>query len=217
VADSFRLTCRSVPTRPPLTIASNGEFAYRIAEFLSLSVTADQRMSEQMIADYGVRQAFDMTGGPLVLVCSRPEPSMCQLTDRLAFERDRTWLPIIVDHPVLQVGPLVMPPMGPCFTCAYRRRIQHETPHSMTAVISTAYEGDAEWGPSGYLPHHARLAAAVAHGWLAASTGKARSQFPLGRVLSIRMASSSMSVERVVPCYDCQWCNVNLHAKSEID
>jgi hypothetical protein len=52
-------------------------------------------------------------------------------------------------------------PCGPCFACYARRRVQHDRDSWASAVLGWAYAADQAWGPGGYLPHHARLAAAL--------------------------------------------------------
>jgi bacteriocin biosynthesis cyclodehydratase domain-containing protein len=100
--------------------------------------------------------------GVLVAALWRPCPALCEELDAQAFADGVPWLPIVAEHPHVLAGPLVVPPSGPCFRCYCDRRAQHDSRPEVTAGLLAAYDADPGLGPAGYLPHHVRIAAALA-------------------------------------------------------
>lgn len=96
----------------------------------------------------------------MVLVSWRPDPARTEVFDRLAHERAISWLPVVVDHPLLVVGPWVTPG-GPCYDCYGLRRRQHDPKSRHRADLLAAYQADDTLGVYGHLPHHLRIAEAL--------------------------------------------------------
>jgi bacteriocin biosynthesis cyclodehydratase domain-containing protein len=196
-----------------LIVTCSGAFGRRVADFL-LGCAMDGQ-TRDTVTSRDIELAFEQGSGAVVAALWRPDPPLCEQADKLAFQHGRTWLPIVMDHPVIRIGPLVRPPAGPCFTCSYRRRVQHDAQHAVTAVVHAAYQADPTCGPGGYLPHHARLAAAIARMFLGAGSSgvtDANSLAP-GSVITIRLTRNSMQASRVVPCSDCAHCAAAMPAR----
>lgn len=143
---------------------------------------------------------------PSVVVAAfwRPSPAVCEQLDELSLASRIPWLPIIVEHPVMRIGPLVEPPLGVCFRCYRRRCAQHDAQRRTTADLHEAYDRDPALGPSGFLPHHARLAAHIAGEMLrrrrAAGT-------PSGaEVLTVRLFGQDIQASPVTAFGDCDQC-----------
>jgi hypothetical protein len=208
MADALRMTVLMGPARMSSTVISGGAFGRRVASFLAGNEAASQTTYDRPIDGSGIESAFERQGTSIVIALSRPDPELCQRADLLAFERNRIWLPIVMEHPVITIGPLVRPPGGPCFTCSHRRRVQHEIGDELSAVVKAAYMADPAWGPEGYLPHHARLAAAIGHGLLLApglGDGRVHDE-ALHSVVTIQLINNYISGDRIVPCLDCVCC-----------
>ncbi|WP_144122550.1 TOMM precursor leader peptide-binding protein [Catellatospora sichuanensis] len=97
----------------------------------------------------------------MVLVSWRPDAARTELFDELAHDRAIAWLPVVVDHPFLVVGPWVAPG-GPCYDCYRFRREQHDPKSRHRAELLAAYRADDTLGVYGHLPHHLRAAEALA-------------------------------------------------------
>lgn len=134
----------------------------------------------------------------VVLALWRPSPHLCESADRLAGSHGVPWMPIIMEHPVLRIGPYVQTNSGPCYRCYQWRRIQHDDQHNATAALHAAYDESADCGPRGYLPHHVRLAAAVATSCLDREI--------LGRVTTIQLGTARVHTHEVVACHGCDRC-----------
>jgi bacteriocin biosynthesis cyclodehydratase domain-containing protein len=174
------------------SIIGSGPIGCRVADVLAAALPDSVRRSRAELDT-----AFASGGGPVVVALWRPERTICERADSLAFRYGRSWLPIVVEHPVLRVGPLVCPPSGPCFGCYQARRRQHSEEHEVAVALEAAYERSRNLGPAGYLPHHARLAAGVAEQMVREPTGQ------VGRVVTISLLSGSLTASWVVACHDC--------------
>jgi bacteriocin biosynthesis cyclodehydratase domain-containing protein len=136
----------------------------------------------------------------LVAVLWRPAPALC--AELGAAAGDRAWLPVVVEHPHLVVGPYVAPG-GPCLDCYQRRRQQHESPDAVTADLHAAYDADPALGPAGFLPHQARYAAAL----VLAALREARA----GWLTVQHLVSGSVATHHVIGVHDCARCGEPVH------
>jgi bacteriocin biosynthesis cyclodehydratase domain-containing protein len=101
-------------------------------------------------------------GDGYVLFAWRPAPAIEDALDALAHRHRVPWLPVVIEHPHLRVGPAVAPGRGPCAGCFTRRRAQHSRSAEADAALATRYDTDVTAGPAGYPPTLPDLAAALA-------------------------------------------------------
>lgn len=174
-------------TLPAIAGLGVGAFGSRVVDLLGPQPARD------------VDSVFRSDADVVVVALWRPAPALCERADRLAFEHGTRWLPVVLEHPVVRIGPLVTPPAAPCYACYQARRAQHDERRDTTAMLYDAYDRDPGCGPTGFLPHHARTAAAIARR-LAAEDGDP------GRVVTVRPAGSMVSADRVVPLHGCERC-----------
>jgi bacteriocin biosynthesis cyclodehydratase domain-containing protein len=208
MANAVRMTALTGSAQIFPMVIGGGAFGRRVAGFLADNEAGSQAAYDEPVDGDALESAFGRLNDAIVIALSRPNLELCQSADQLAFERNRIWLPIIMEHPVIRIGPLVRPPGGPCFTCSQRRRVQHELDDELGTVVQAAYMADRVRGPEGYLPHHARLAAAIGHGLLLAS-GRGQgcvSDKALDSVLTIQLLNNCISQDRVLSCHDCSQC-----------
>lgn len=149
--------------------------------------------------------AFAGPADVVVLVLWRPDPGLCERADALAHERGRPWFPVIAEHPVIRVGPVVRPGRGACFACYARRRVQHDAHGATTRHLYAAYASDPGFGPAGFLPHHARTAAGIAARLVAAVRD---ATVPAGTVVTTRLLRTWITADPVVSCHGCTRCRV---------
>jgi bacteriocin biosynthesis cyclodehydratase domain-containing protein len=97
-----------------------------------------------------------------VLAASRAVPALAEALDHSAYESQSPWLPVVLAHPHLQIGPAVTPGCGACFGCWQRRLRQHAPAPEVDAALQRYYEEHASEQPYGHLPPSAELAAAMA-------------------------------------------------------
>jgi hypothetical protein len=189
VAAAIRLATQETKASP-LALAGAGDFGSRVTRLLSELFPASYE-----VATDDLDCAFAKDAAAVVVAVSRSSQGLCRRADELAYEHAKPLLPIVMEHPVLRVGPLVRPPSGPCFGCYRARRRQHDTGYSASAVFDAAYDSDASLEPAGYMPHHARLAAAVAGRFLAGRE--------TGLVFAFDVLLSHGGVYPVITCHDC--------------
>jgi len=189
--------------RDRVAVVGVGEFGDRVARLIRDSVPG---CAQLLPCD--IERAFPEQPAALVLASWRPEPALHRLTDELSFQYAVPWLPVTMEHPVIHVGPMVRPPAGPCHRCYLRRRAQHDSQGWATMALHHGYERDSRLGPGGYLPHQARLAAALAVSFLEQVTpGRAgRAGDPAPDVLVISCATATVNPGTIAACHDCDRC-----------
>jgi bacteriocin biosynthesis cyclodehydratase domain-containing protein len=188
-----------------------GQFGERVCNILASEFDGHEEAGADGTA---ISAAFSSGARAVVLALWRPYPQLCEMADELSFRYLVPWLPVVMEHPVIRVGPLVVAPTGPCFCCYARRRAQHDLQRWATAVLQDAYDHDQGCGPRGYLPHHARMAAALAHGALGAlAAGEPRLEATqkAGEVTTIRLVGGDLRVSHVISCHDCHKCGAAMH------
>lgn len=183
----------------PVTIISEGPFGERVGEFLTAS-TGEFRLASTS----EIGPAFTAADSDVVLALWRPHHGLCAAADELSFRTGTRWLPVIMEHPVIRVGPMICPPSGPCFGCYVRRRAQHDRKPWATAALEAAYESEVD-GPGGYLPHQARIAAAVAYSMLGRRDLPAP-EIAASEITTIRLRLGSLVTNSVLACHGCTRC-----------
>jgi len=151
-----------------------GDFGDHVAAFLCGNARWPVAMADS------VAGAFEKDSPAFIATMWRPCPATCEEADELAFRHQRPWLPVVMDHPHVRVGPMVVPGQGACFGCFTARCDQHDSQPDITAALHAGFDREPGLGPRGYLDHHARLAAALAQmalgdlsdDWLAAAAGQ---------------------------------------------
>jgi bacteriocin biosynthesis cyclodehydratase domain-containing protein len=145
-----------------------------------------------------------------VLVSWRPAPTICEFVEELSYKWVRPFVPVIVDSAFLQIGPVVVPGEGACWTCWVQRSRQHSPwpgPHS---ALLQHYASHAPEGPGGYLEIFAAMAAARVHDILRKlEKGGAAA----GEVWQLNMLTRKILTGRVVGIHDCPRCG--RHAPGE--
>ena len=114
------------------------------------------------------------------------------------------WLPIVLEHPNLLIGPLVVPGRGPCYTCFRLRFLQHSYTADLTEALYEFYQSNPRSGPKGYLPVHASLAAAFACQAVKALQNGLDSW--VGEVRVINLLTFSMAKANVIGVHGCERC-----------
>jgi bacteriocin biosynthesis cyclodehydratase domain-containing protein len=116
------------------------------------------------------RRRVDVAGlppaGAYVLARSRQDPDLELLLDESVHHWRSLLLPLIVEHPHLRIGPLVVPGAGACAGCHHARRRQHWAGGPAQDALEDLYREDPAVGPAGFLPMSAQFAADIATGLL---------------------------------------------------
>jgi bacteriocin biosynthesis cyclodehydratase domain-containing protein len=189
-----------------IAVVPTGAFGGEVSTFLG-----GYAHVQEVVRTGTLDEAFDLDSALVVTATWRPSPSLHSRADGLSFERQRPWLPIVMEHWRILIGPLARPPAGPCHQCFARRRAQHDTRYSETVAADRAFSEDQEAGPRGYMPYHARVAASLAI-WLvqlaqASSPSLAGPEaVSASKVLEFDLMTSDISVSSVIRCHDCNRC-----------
>jgi bacteriocin biosynthesis cyclodehydratase domain-containing protein len=184
------------------TYVGAGAFGRRVIELLADLAGAGGTLGQEEIG-----AALGTPAGSLVAALWRPDPGVCEQADAAAYRTGRPWLPVVMEYPVIYVGPVIRPPHGPCFSCMRRRRVQHDAHHAATAAVHACYAASQDCGPAGYLPNHARMAAAVAHRMLCQqAVSPPDSRGVASDVVMLGLADGHIMSRPVVRCGDCRRC-----------
>lgn len=182
-----------------IAIVSTGAFGRQVAGFIN-----DYANAQPIIHEETLDGAFDLDNDLVVAATWRPSPSLCDRADELSFERRRPWLPVVMEHWRITVGPLIRPPGGPCYECFVRRKAQHDTRHSETVAADRALSQAEGAGPRGCMPYHARITASLAIRLAQLTQACSPSSAP--KVIGYDLVASDISVSSVMRCHDCRRC-----------
>jgi len=188
----------------PVALLGRGPFGQRVVDLLSATIP-----SRQVDSLDGLNECFRAGTPAAVVALWRTEPTLTHAADELSFARTIPWLPVIMEHPRMRIGPLVFPGQGPCFRCFSMRRAQHDLQYETTVALEGAYDGNPRTGPRGYLPQHVRIAAAIAARMLAAVISQpAPGTFaiPPGLVASVSLIRNTIAIDPVIACHNCDRC-----------
>ncbi|MFF4112606.1 TOMM precursor leader peptide-binding protein [Streptomyces sp. NPDC001714] len=140
----------------------------------------------------------------IVVALWRVSRSLCAEVDDIAYATGVPWILIAQEEGTIKVGPQVTPgSQAACWHCYYSRRVQHDRTWPTTHALHSAYEQDDDIGPGGLLPHHVRIAAAVAcqsitrHNVDTGSTG----------VVTIDQTTTHLRSDPVTGCHGCPRCH----------
>jgi bacteriocin biosynthesis cyclodehydratase domain-containing protein len=148
----------------------------------------------------------------LALLAWRPVPVLAALLDRAAFERGVPWLPTVQEHPRLRVGPMVVPPDGPCHDCYERRHRQHARAPRVDLALESHYELNPGSGPAGFLPATALAAAGLVAESLARLARNPSKES--GRVVELNVVTQQITVGQVVGVHGCPACGLRRDERS---
>jgi bacteriocin biosynthesis cyclodehydratase domain-containing protein len=141
-----------------------------------------------------------------LLIAWRRVPRREREFDEQAFRTGRPWLPVTLDHPVLEIGPVVVPGVGPCHACYRTRMSQHDPGRDFRALVDAHYDENPSDGPAGYLPSTALLAAsAIADVAVRLQTAPEKEA---GRVRRLDVPSQAMWSGHVVGVHGCARCGL---------
>jgi bacteriocin biosynthesis cyclodehydratase domain-containing protein len=175
-----------------------GPFGARVVEILS-GTFPDSRM----VGEEGLEDGF-ASSDAVVVALWRPAPALCERADLAAHKSGTPWLPIIMRHPLVLVGPLVRPGRTPCFRCYQQRLVQHDKDWRNTRDIHAAYDRDPDCGPRGFLPQHGRMAAGIAARLLGG-----RHAVTTGEVISFSLVEQRIRKDAVLSCHGCARCGAS--------
>ncbi len=158
------------------------------------------------------RLAATVSGSSFVLFASwRERQDVTRLLDRLCHEAAKPWIPIVVEHPWVRVGPGIAPGQTPCHKCFALRRLQHDPSPDLSLALEAAYANNSQKGVRGYLPHHLRIAAGLT-AWVEDRLRPNDDQ--RSPILRYHMLRNEIELNYVVGVHGCDRCDAKRHART---
>lgn len=140
----------------PVHLLSVGNFGTAIGEYLKAFRTD---IVETVTTD-GTLQPYAWPVARIRLVAAwRPVPHLCELLNELCHKQQVPFVPVILDSAVLQLGPIIVPGGGSCWSCWVRRCQQHSSWCDEQTAVLQYYASNPHSGPQGYLEPFALMAA----------------------------------------------------------
>jgi bacteriocin biosynthesis cyclodehydratase domain-containing protein len=183
----------------PVRVLWTGEFGKAVAEDLAkLRVDCESvRASDHAIRERPTRMR--------VFTAWRPSPEFCESLDQISHELRRPFFPLVVDGPLLRLGPVVIPGEEGCWRCWQKRSLQHDPWRERHKTLHDHYFAHPEEGPQGYLRPFAMMGAArVAQLIDEIDAGSARG----GYLWQIDMITREIVTARVVGVDGCVRCGL---------
>ena len=95
-----------------------------------------------------------------IIAAWRMTSGLCHLLEDICYQQKTSFISAMLNGTLLQIGPVVVPGMGACYTCYEKRFFQHSPLQSLQCEIYKYYDMHPEQGPQGYLPAFADIAVA---------------------------------------------------------
>jgi bacteriocin biosynthesis cyclodehydratase domain-containing protein len=132
----------------------------------------------------------------------RPYPAACDAIDAACARKRIRWVPAVLDHTELCIGPIVDAAAGPCFACFRRRYLTHHEALDRELSLQRAYDRDPALGIPGFCEPMVAIAAA---GLAEAAAAPAQAN---GRFQRVHLLECTVEESRVVPVHGCPRCGV---------
>jgi len=139
-----------------MLVLAVGGFGRRVAQRLS---TVDSSVAAIDVTT-GTHPAAWPDADLYVLAAEWEADELVEMVESSAFAWRRPWFPVLLDHPHLRVGPVVVPGQSACHRCFDRRRRQHAKSPQPSWRQTTTVPGTGSY-VRGYADHHVTLAAGL--------------------------------------------------------
>jgi hypothetical protein len=175
-----------------------GEFANRIGDLLSERLETDRiKVEDNDFEKLPVRHDADL----YVVISEHLCVDLCKYIDNINHNYKKCFLPIVVDHPYLTVGPFVQYGQGACYHCYYERFMQHNPIPHVTRALERHYSEFIGKGPKGYHP----LDVAIVSNWLLYSVKNSFNHFQ-GKLWRMNLISRESVTAKVIGIHGCKRC-----------
>ncbi|GAA0369381.1 hypothetical protein GCM10009541_09840 [Micromonospora gifhornensis] len=173
--------------QPPITVVAVGDFGRAVAGRLVSRIAGTQVTESVPAATPPLR--------PIVLASWREARTIARSID--ADDAVPWWLPVILTHPQIRVGPVLGGQLPGCYDCLLGQVLATDEQPHVTRALWDLYDQDRWSGPLGYLEHHVSVAAALA-------TMLIRQQDPCSqRILSYDLLDGTVRTDAFVPVDGC--------------
>ena len=141
-----------------------------------------------------------------IVVSWHPVHNLCCTIEKMCYSQKSIFIPAIMHDPWLQVGPIVIPGSGACYSCSQKRFLQHSPLSALYQDIYHYYDEHPEQGPQGFLLPVANLTAMRL--LLALETLASQSDQIAGYMWRWTLATLEASGNLVTGVHGCPYCGL---------
>lgn len=195
-------------------VIATGEFGHSAAEHFATLVRRAGHLVriDSHLADPVHHESSWPHAQMRVLFAWRESPALVERLDRSCAETGTPYCTVIMAHPRLQIGPTIIPvtsgrdDAGPgCAKCHQSRLKQHGSLDDRSRALYELYDADPSAGPSGFLPHHPRLAAAHTAG-IIAELDQEQGHAVRNVQTTYHVLTNTLSQTTLIPVHGCPRC-----------
>lgn len=184
-----------------MLILAVGGFGRRVAQRLSSLNSSADNLIQTIDATAGTHPASWPDANLYVVASEWEVDELLEMVESSAFAWRRPWFPVLLDHPHLRCGPVVLPGASACHRCFDRRRRQHAKSPQPSWRQTTTVPGTGAY-VRGYADHHVSLAAGL-------TMQAAKDLGPEAFVRTVHLIDGSVGRARVIAADGCTRCRVS--------
>jgi hypothetical protein len=124
-----------------------GEFAAMVGNVLSEPFDMVRTVVEN---PFYHRLRIDKNADGYLVISEHPSVDLCRFIENATWNTQKPFLPVIIDHPYMTVGPLVNKSAGICYHCYNERLMQHHPSPGLASAVNRYYETHIGEGPKGF-------------------------------------------------------------------
>jgi bacteriocin biosynthesis cyclodehydratase domain-containing protein len=145
-----------------------------------------------------------------LVVSGQPIKALLRLLDEASFASQTPFIAVVMVGTRLQIGPIVWPGKGACYSCFEKRQLQHSLTPELDKALDLYYEANPARKLQGYLPAFAEIAALRVAQLvnLLESEGEETSQVVGGQVWQLDIISRQITTSTVVGIHGCVRCGL---------
>lgn len=186
-----------------------GEFGAQVSDLLpsqGIETTVAVLTSSDREAVEEIVSHARASGADAVVLCAwRETPSVAEWIEAAAIRCGLPWLPAVMAHPYVRVGPLVAPGGSGCYRCFCTRMRENDPQAELTAALHREYDREDEVGVYGHLGAHSAFAA-VAVAMLIGALSDDAWPWPAGDVLWSHVSKFGAARDRAIGIDQCDRC-----------
>ncbi|WP_377887555.1 hypothetical protein [Alkalihalobacillus sp. R86527] len=182
----------------------SGDFSSAISRSIHSSY-ADYTFSElPSVEIYKEWTVFEKSADIYLVILDAPNPSFCEKINDLCHDLEKAFIPIIVEQPHINIGPVYLGQETACYSCYIDRVRQHSNKNEILDNLWRFYEANPTSAPKGFHPADPDLISNWVLGHLESSFREIG-----GRIFRINLITRDSQSSSVIGVHGCKRCGLN--------